>query len=129
MAHPLMANFQEIIGIARYQPAPKWMIQAKAIFYQQGRDSSSVSYGSNIFLPHVAPYRTMDYGFYVGSGWKTNVMYGSLLLSYEWKENLFFELMGVVRSQETKTAPITSQNSSIVSFGVRWNMHRREFDF
>jgi len=129
MAHPLMANFQEIIGIARYQPAPKWMVEAKALFYQQGRDSSSVSYGSNIFLPHVAPYRTMDYGFYVGSGWKTNVMYGSLLLSYEWKENLFLELQGVVRSQETKTAPITSQNSSVVSFGVRWNMHRRVFDF
>jgi hypothetical protein len=129
LAHPLMANFKEFIGIARYQPAPKWMIQAKAIFYQQGRDTGSVSYGSNIFLPHVPPYRTSDYGFSIGSGWKTNVMYGSLLLSYEWKENLFFELFGVVRKQDTKTAPITSQNSTIVSFGVRWNMHRREFDF
>ncbi len=39
LAHPLMANFREIIGIARYQPAPKWMVQAKAIFYQQGRDT------------------------------------------------------------------------------------------
>jgi hypothetical protein len=129
LAHPLMANFNEVIGIARYQPAPKWMIQAKAIFYQQGRDSSNVSYGSNIFLPSVPPYRTMDYGFYTGSGWKTNVMYGSLLLSYEWKENLFFELFGAVRKQDTKTAPITSQKSTTISFGVRWNMHRREFDF
>jgi hypothetical protein len=129
LAHPLMANFNEVIGIARYQPAPKWMIQAKAIFYQQGRDSSNVSYGSNIFLPSVFPYRTMDYGFYTGSGWKTNVMYGSLLLSYEWRENLFFEVFGAVRKQDTKTAPITSQKSSTISFGVRWNMHRREFDF
>ncbi len=129
MAHPLMANFKEVIGIARFQPAPKWMIQAKAIFYDQGRDSSSVSYGSNIFLPHVYPYRTKDYGFDIGSGWKTNVLYGSLLLSYEWKENLFFDLQGVVRKQETKTPPVTSQKSTIVSFGVRWNMHRREFDF
>ncbi|MEI9807517.1 MAG: hypothetical protein WDO16_06305 [Bacteroidota bacterium] len=53
-----MANFSEVIGIARYQPAPKWMVQAKAIYYTQGRDSSNISYGSNIFLPHVAPYRT-----------------------------------------------------------------------
>lgn len=129
LAHPLMANFKEYIGIARYQPAPKWLIQAKAIYYQQGRDSSSVSYGSNIFLPNVSPYRTMDYGFDIGSGWKTNVMYASLLVSYELKENLFFELFGVYRKEETKTPPITSMNTTIVSFGVRWNMHRREFDF
>ena len=57
LAHPLMANFQEVIGIARYQPAPKWLIEAKAIFYQQGRDSSAESYGSNIFLPNMPPYR------------------------------------------------------------------------
>jgi hypothetical protein len=129
LAHPLMANFRETIGILRYQPAPKWMVQAKAIMYQQGRDTGSVSYGSNIFLPSVAPYRTSDYGFSIGSGWKTNVMYASLLVSYEVRQNLFLELFGAARKEETKTAPILSQNSTIVSFGVRWNMHRREFDF
>ncbi len=129
LAHPLMANFKEFIAVARYQPAPKWMVQAKAIVYQQGRDSSRVSYGSNIFLPQTAPYRTSDYGFSIGSGWKTNVMYGSLLVSYEVKENLFLELFGVTRKQETKTAPIISDKSTVVSFGVRWNMQRREFDF
>jgi len=129
LAHPLMANFGETIGIIRYQPAPKWMLQAKAIYYQQGRDADTVSYGSNIFLPSVSPYRTSDYGFSIGSGWKTNVIYASLLVSYEVKENLFLELFGVARKQETKTAPILSEKSTIVSFGVRWNMHRREFDF
>lgn len=135
MAHPLMANFGEYIGVVRYQPAPKWMIQAKAIVYQQGRDSVAVgspnfsSFGSNIFLPNVPPYRTRDYGFDIGSGWKTNVFYGSLLVSYEWKENLFFELFGSYRKQDTRTPPITAANSTVVSLGVRWNMHRREFDF
>ena len=129
LAHPLMANFKEFIGIARYQPAAKWLIVAKLIAYQQGRDSNSVSYGSNIFLPNVPPYRTMDFGFNIGSGWQTNVFYGSFLVSYELKENLFLELNAVTRKQETKTAPITSTNSSVISFGVRWNMHRREFDF
>ena len=129
LAHPLMANFQELIGIARFQPAPKWMIQAKAIYYQQGRDSNAVSFGSNIFLPNIPPYRTAEYGYDIGSGWKTNVLYGSLLVSYELRENLFLELFGVYRRQETKTPPITSGNTTIASFGVRWNMHRREFDF
>ncbi|MBL7739528.1 MAG: hypothetical protein JNK14_09930 [Chitinophagaceae bacterium] len=135
LAHPLMANFSEIIGVARYQPAPKWLVQGKMIYYTQGRDSAAVgsanysSFGSNIFLPHVTPYRTKDYGFEIGSGWKTNVLYASLLVSYEVRENLFLELFGVYRRQQTKTAPVISGNTTVVSLGVRWNMHRREFDF
>ncbi|MEI9911162.1 MAG: hypothetical protein WDO71_16720 [Bacteroidota bacterium] len=129
LAHPLMANFSEMIGIVRFQPAPKWLIQTKAIYYTQGRDSSSVSYGSNIFLPNKSPYRISDYGFDIGSGWKTNVMYASLLVSYELRENLFLELFGVYRKQETTTVPITSAKTTVISLGIRWNMHRREFDF
>lgn len=131
LAHPLMANFQEFIGIVRYQPLPKWLIHAKAIWYQQGRDFEpfTESFGSNIFLPSVAPYRQKDYGFDIGSGWKTNVLYASLLLSYELRENLFIELFGVYRKEETRTAPIISGNTTIISGGIRWNMHRREFDF
>ena len=129
LAHPLMANFQEYIGIARYQPAPKWTAIAKLIYYQQGRDSSSQSFGSNIFLPNVIPPRQGDYGYNIGSGWKTNVLYGSFLLSYELRENLFLDLNAIVRNQKTVTAPLTTANASVISFSVRWNMHRREFDF
>ena len=130
LGHPLGGNFQEFIGIARYQPAPKWLAVAKLIYYQQGRDSNAVSYGSNIFLPNVPPYRSGgDFGYRIGSGWKTNVFSASFLLSYEWRENLFLELNAIYRKQDTKTAPITSANTSVVSFGVRWNMHRREFDY
>jgi len=129
MGHPLGANFKEFIGIARYQPAPKWLAVAKMIYYQQGRDSNNVSYGSNIFLPNIPPYRVGDFGHSLGSGWQTNVLYATFLLSYELRENLFLELNASYRKQETKTAPLVSKNSSIVSFGLRWNMHRREFDY
>lgn len=129
MAHPLMANFKEFTGIARYQPAPKWLAVAKIIYYQQGRDSSSQSFGSNIFLPNGTPYRIGDFGYEIGSGWKTNVLYASFLLSYEFRDNFFIEVNGVYRKQETKTPPLTSTNTSIISLGVRWNMQRREFDY
>ncbi len=129
LAHPLQANFQEFIGIARYQPAPKWTVLAKAIWSQQGRDSNAVSYGSNIFLPNVPPYRVNDFGYDIGSGWKTNVLYASLQLSYEFRENLYVDLTGIYRSQKATTAPLYSINTNVVSFGVRWNMHRREYEF
>jgi hypothetical protein len=129
LAHPLMAGFKEMIGIVRYQPLPKLMIMAKMIYYEQGRDSSSRSFGSNIFLPNGTPYRVGDFGYSIGSGWKTDVIHGSFAVSYEIRENLFIDLSGVFRHQETKTPPITSMNSSIVTFGVRWNMQRRLFEF
>jgi hypothetical protein len=130
LAHPLGANFKEYIGIARYQPAPKWMAVAKLIYYVQGRDSTSTqSFGSNILLPNSPPLRQGEFGYNIGSGWKTDVLYASFLLSYELRQNLFIELNAIYRKQKTTTPPITSVNTSVVTFGVRWNMHRREFDY
>ena len=126
LAHPLGANFQEWIGIARYQPAPKWMLQAKAIYYTQGRDTGKISFGSNIFLPNSFPYRTSDYGFEIGSGVKTKVAYASFVLSYELKPNLFLETSALYRKQ---SALAKSGNTTVIYAGIRWNMHRREFDF
>lgn len=128
LAHPLGANFQEWIGIARYQPAPRWFLQAKAIYYMQGKDTGSVSFGSNIFLPYGAPYRTQEYGFPVGAGVKSKTALASLLVSYEWKPNFFIELNAVLR-KESATIVAPAKNTSIISLGVRWNTNRREFDF
>ncbi len=58
-----------------------------------------------------------------------NVLYASLLVSDELRENLFLELFGAYRKQETQTPPVTSMNTTIISLGIRWNMHRREFDY
>jgi hypothetical protein len=129
LAHPLGANFRELIGIARYQPAPKWLLQGKAMYYQQGRDTGDVSFGGNIFLPHVQPYRKNEYGYTLGNGASTKVAMASVLLSYEWRPNLFIEANGVYRKQTAEVTAIPSNSSFIMSFGVRWNMHRREFDF
>jgi hypothetical protein len=129
LAHPLMANFKEIIAIARYQPAPKWYLVAKLIHYTQGRDSSARSFGSNIFLPNVSPYRQGDFGYDIGSGWKTQVTYASFQLSYELRENMFIDLTALVRRLETQTAPVMTAKTSLITLGFRWNMHRREYDF
>lgn len=129
LAHPLGANFQEWIGIARYQPAPKWMVQAKAIYYKQGRDTSARSFGSNIFLPNIPPFRIGDYGYNLGIGQLTKVALASFLLSYELRQNLFLEANALYRKQTADNSSTTKDNTFIFSAGVRWNMHRREYDF
>lgn len=128
LAHPLGANFNEMLGSLRYQFAPRWTFLAKAMFYKQGKDFDSVSYGSNIFLPNGAPYRTGEYGYEIGSGALTKVGYGSFLLSYEWKPNLYFEGNAVFRRQ-TAYANVPLQKTTVFNFGIRWNMHRRDYEF
>jgi hypothetical protein len=121
LAHPLLANVQEFIGIARYQPAPKWYVQGKLIAWQQGSDTASKNFGNNIFLD--SDTRPGDYGFNFGSAVKKNGMNGSLWVAYEWKENFFIEgnlMMRKFTGSDTRTT---------ASLGIRWNMARREYDY
>jgi hypothetical protein len=128
LAHPLGANFQEWTGTLRYQPASQWLIHARAIYYRQGKDTGNVSFGGNIFLPNVMPYRTKDYGYETGSGINSKTFLTSLLLSFEWKPNFFIEANAVYRKTGA-TILSPARNTFIFYAGIRWNMHRREFDF
>ncbi len=128
LAHPLGANFQEFLGMARYQPAPRWLLHAKAIYFKQGKDTGTTSFGSNIFLPNIPPFRKMDYGYDVGAGVTTKTALASMLVSYEIKPNLFFEASAFYRRQSASLNSF-KKNTTVISLGVRWNVERREFDF
>jgi hypothetical protein len=125
LAHPLGASFQEYIGIIRYQPAAKWYINARAIYYYQGLDSAGINFGDNPFLNYNT--RPADYGFDVGSGSKVNCLNAMFQVSYELKENLFIESSLLLRNFKIKDAG--KINTSLFSFGIRLNMFKRDYDF
>ena len=129
LAHPLGANFSVLMGILRYQPKPKWRLEAKLMVYKQGLNIGAESFGSNPLLPNRPPHRLKDYGFDIGSGQTVNTAYGSLLVSYEFKENLFLELSGMGRSYQVENNAGLSENTSVISAAFRWNINRREFVF
>jgi hypothetical protein len=129
LAHPLGANFQEFIVIARYQPAPRWLIHAKIIAWKQGLDQPGDSYGANIFLPNNSTYRLREFGYDLGDGRQSKGLYASFLLSYELRENLFIDLSLVKRKLDITTAPITTTDATIISGGIRLNIQRRVFEF
>jgi hypothetical protein len=129
LAHPLGANFSELIGIVRYQPAPRWTIVAKTIYWKQGLNIGSRSFGSNIFLPNTPPYRQGDYGYEIVSGTESKTTFASFLFSYELKENLFMETSAAFRKFDVASNTSLSTKTTIISVGIRWNMHRRVFEF
>ena len=126
LAHPLGANFQEFIGIAHYQPAPKWTIDARAIYYYQGLDSTGKNFGGNIFKNYTT--RVGDDGFKVGSGAKATCFNGTVLVSYELRQNLFLDAS--FQNRTYKIANQTGQsNTTLVTAGIRLNMFKRVYDF
>lgn len=126
LAHPLGANFQEFIGIINYQPAPKWYINARAIYFYQGLDSAGENFGGNIFNDYKT--RLRDKGFNVGSGSKVNCFNGVIDLSYELKENLFIDISVQHRNYKIANFPVKN-GSTLITGGIRLNMSRRAYDF
>lgn len=127
LAHPLGANFQEFIGIAKYQPAPKWYLSAKLIYYTQGLDSlNGRNYGGNIFLDNNS--RMGDYGYSIGGGNKATCFNSLFQLSYEVRENLYLDLSGQFRAYKVENVS-PRMNTSLVTAGIRWNMFKREYDY
>lgn len=126
LAHPLGANLQELIGILKYQPAPKWYINARAIYYYQGLDSAGQNFGGNPFELYTT--REKDYGYFVGDGNKAKCLNALLALSYELKENLFIDGSYLYRKYSVSNGA-GSGNASIFNIGIRWNAARREYNY
>lgn len=127
LAHPRGANFYEVVGILRYQPHPKWQVQSKLIYWNQGLDSAGVNFGSNPLRPYTS--RPMDYGWSIGEGRKSTGINASLWVGYEVLENLFIDGSMMFRRMDVPDDPKLTNNSTMFSLGLRMNMFRREYDY
>jgi hypothetical protein len=135
MAHPLGANLQEFIGILKYQPVKKLYIYARAIYYYQGLDSAGFNFGANPFRGYndgrpatIAEPLGRTTGYAVGGGVKGSCLNALLQVSYEVKENVFFD---VSLQHRTYKAPLINVNTSntLITAGIRLNMWKRVYDF
>ena len=120
LAHPLQSNIREFIAIARYQPAPKWYVQGRMTMWQQGSDTANSNFGNSIFKSTNT--RSAEYGFSYGDAVKQNGVNANLWVAYEWKENFFIEANLTYRK-------LAERSGTLGTVGVRWNMHRREYDY
>lgn len=129
LAHPLGSSFQEFIGIVRYQPASKWYLNARVIAYMKGLDSSFAgrNYGSNPFRIQ-SDYRIGDYGYEIGGGRKVNALNAVLQVSYEFRENLYFDFTAQYRKYKIANEAAVPAVSTFAA-GIRLNIARREYDF
>lgn len=121
LAHPLGANFREILLAGRYAFSPKLKSSLNLLYYGRGQDVSGKNYGSNILLNYNS--RVGDNNILIGQGnfVKTLNLRGSL--GYEFFPNTFADLNFVYRKNDQ------NQKSLYLGFGIRMNTSGVKFDF
>jgi hypothetical protein len=126
IAHPLGANFQEAVGILRYQPLPRLFITGKLALMQTGRDRPGENWGGNILNNNTDIEQT--YGNKVAQGAKNDIVFGSFNASWQLKHNLFIDGTVVLRKSESELL-YYHNNTSISSLAIRWNIPQRLYEF
>jgi len=135
LAHPLGANFAELIGNIRYQPVKKLFIDLRGIYYQQGVDTGAANYGSDVFRNYFeATSVTSDstawmFNHGLLSGVKVGCITLNMNIGYEVHPNMFLEFGFSHRRYEHKSLPVPEKSSTWAYFGFRANIARRDFNF
>ena len=125
LAHPLGANFKEILGILNYSFG-RFDFQGEISRSAYGQDPSGMNYGGNIFLDYRT--RSSDYGNKIGQGISTKLMYieakAAFLLNP--KNNLRLELSYVHRNEHSIAI---KDHTNIINFGLRSSFRNLYQDF
>lgn len=126
LAHPLGANFNEVIAKVRYQPIPSLTLNAQLNFAKQGLDTLDSHWGSNIHIP--SSYREQDFDNSIAQGVSANTIWAGLNASWQFKHNMFVDANFVYRKRDA-ALDVLDRNDMIISLGLRLNIANRLNDF
>lgn len=126
LAHPLGANFREVVLTARYQPINKLYVTGKIIRSTGGEDDQNLNYGGNLLLS--TDTRIGDTGNSIGQGVGYTNTYVELSGSYMLVNNLFIDARFIYRNFESDNSS-RSSDGVIPMLSLRWNLPTRQQEF
>jgi hypothetical protein len=126
LAHPLGANFKEILGILRYQFSPKLSFYYTLMHTTQGLDYDGRNWGSNILLDYDTRVSNSDNK--IGQGRKVTTILSDLRASYMLFHNLFIDGRFLLRNATDSNGTLV-QKSNILSVALRYNIPYRQQTF
>ncbi|MCP4456503.1 MAG: hypothetical protein GY816_00510, partial [Cytophagales bacterium] len=110
LAHPLGANFEEVIGKVDFQPFEKWRFQAVGVFAKFGDDLKGRNYGRDILRSYLDrdlngnSLPDDDYGNDFLQGARGSLVMLNLRTTYHWKHNLFVDGDFILREEKGQRA-------------------------
>lgn len=148
MGHLWGANFQELVGIARYYRG-RWFADAKLIYGVKGFDFKkpnlaageaiipNSNYGGDIYREYDSGERYADTGVKVGQGNKTTIMIADLQAGYVVNPtmnlkvfgNLIFRNFNPMAEVKSSTLNVIKSNTTWFSVGIRSDLFNWYYDF
>lgn len=141
LAHPLGANFYEVILQARYQPIPQLAMQLKYIAMVQGEDTLRNGAITNLGFDVLrnsggGTSVTQEYNNKIAQGAKGTTNFVNLTMTYQPWHNIYIEMEATYRSKSSKgiqeadsRALLNNESSFIFMIGARMNFGLRRHEF
>lgn len=126
LAHPLGANFKELLGSAKYQWSDKLFFQARAMLSKYGEDGEGDNFGNNILL--LNDTRNFDYGNETTQGLQTDIIMLGFNASYQMMYNYYIDLDVLYRKSDSELASKII-DTKYIGLGLRINMGREYTDY
>lgn len=127
LAHPLGANFKEVVLTARYQPINKLYLSGKIIRSQIGEDDAQgTNYGGNLL--RSSDTRVSDFGNTIGQGVGATNTYIEFTGSYMLIHNLFLDGRFIYRNFASDDSD-RSSSGFLPMISLRWNLPTRQHEF
>jgi hypothetical protein len=123
IAHPLGANFNEVILSLGYAVTPQLQIKSSIYLMDKGEDPDSLSFGGDVIKPNTQ--RPGDYGHNTGQGIGASIVFWNNTIVYELSPGLFLDGRVVVR-KKTSDLPALNTQTNLFQLGVRYNMWIRD---
>jgi len=126
LAHPLGANFKEIIFQVKYQPIQKMFLSSRFIYDNKGEDNDTTNWGGNPMKVYGTFER--EFGNTTGQGVKAKTFYVDFVATYEPWHNIFVDLTYVYRKKKSEDVARNLQ-THFLNLSLRWSIPYRRYDF
>jgi hypothetical protein len=126
LAHPLGANFIELMARVRYQPTWKLVFDGRLMYANVGENSATENFGN---IPLVSnDTKKREYGYFTTEGVNAKTLLMSMDASYQFYHNMFADIHVVARKKDSQD-PTRNERTLYLSGGVRINLGNYRSDF
>lgn len=112
LAHPLGANFHEIMAKLRYQPTWRLTLDGRLMYASVGESSAKENWGDRPYTGNNT--RKMENGYFTTEGVNAKILLTSLDISYQLYHNVFADLHFLARKKDSQDA---TRNERTLYFG------------
>ncbi|MCC6583780.1 MAG: hypothetical protein IT271_08770 [Chitinophagales bacterium] len=126
LAHPLGANFKEIIFQVKYQPIQKLFLSTRFIYDNKGEDDDTTNWGGNPLKVYGTFER--EFGNTTAQGVNAKTFYVDFVATYEPWHNIFVDFSYVYRKKKSEDVARNLQ-THFMNLSLRWSIPYRRYDF